>query len=101
MVAPERCAAVAVQVHLGNHWTCAVVDFRNRCISYFDSLGVRHFAECVPPGVIAGGVRQCKGGVAAWQCNLASSPAGRRGLASTCRCPCGPSSAASLRLRRQ
>ena len=56
MVALERCAAVAVQVHLGNHWTCAVVDFRNSCISYFDSLGVSHSAERAPPGIVAAGI---------------------------------------------
>lgn len=30
---------VLVPVHLGNHWCLALIDFTNRTISYFDSMG--------------------------------------------------------------
>jgi sentrin-specific protease 1 len=26
-------------IHLGNHWTCAVIDLRHRAVMYYDSLG--------------------------------------------------------------
>ena len=29
-----------MQVHLGDHWTCAVVDLQHKAILYFDSLQV-------------------------------------------------------------
>jgi Ulp1 family protease len=29
------------QVHLGSHWTCAVVDFQRQSIFYYDSMTVR------------------------------------------------------------
>ncbi len=40
-------------MHLGNHWTCAVVDFQNRCIIYYDSLGARSRSDRPPFGWIA------------------------------------------------
>ena len=34
------CDLVIVPVHLGNHWVCAVVSFRDREIVYLDSMKV-------------------------------------------------------------
>lgn len=30
-----------IPVHLGNHWTCAVVDLTARSLTYYDSYHVR------------------------------------------------------------
>jgi len=30
---------ILVPIHLGNHWTLTTIDFRSRCIAYYDSLG--------------------------------------------------------------
>ncbi len=35
-----ECDKLIIPVHLGCHWTCAVISLRDRGISYFDSLGV-------------------------------------------------------------
>jgi Ulp1 family protease len=32
------------KVHLGSHWTCAVVDFQRQSIFYYDSMTVRRHA---------------------------------------------------------
>ncbi len=29
-------------VHLGNHWTCALINLAKKELTYFDSLGVSH-----------------------------------------------------------
>ncbi|DBB10776.1 TPA: hypothetical protein ACH3X3_007259 [Trebouxia sp. C0006] len=34
-----ECDKLIIPVHLGCHWTCAVISLRDRGISYFDSLG--------------------------------------------------------------
>lgn len=31
---------ILVAVHLGNHWTCAMVDLNKKELCYYDSLGV-------------------------------------------------------------
>ncbi|CAG9462350.1 unnamed protein product [Pedinophyceae sp. YPF-701] len=33
------CDLLLVPVHLGNHWTCAAVDLRNKALHFLDSLG--------------------------------------------------------------
>ena len=35
-------------VHLGNHWTCAVIDLPAQELVYYDSMGVR-FPTLPPP----------------------------------------------------
>jgi Ulp1 family protease len=35
-----ECDKLIIPVHLGCHWTCAVINLRDRGICYFDSLGV-------------------------------------------------------------
>ena len=37
-----ECDKLIVPVHLGCHWTCAVISLREHQILYFDSLGVSH-----------------------------------------------------------
>jgi Ulp1 family protease len=32
---------VIMPVHLGNHWTCAVIDLAAQELVYYDSMGVR------------------------------------------------------------
>jgi hypothetical protein len=39
-----------VQVHLGAHWTCAVVDLACKAIFYYDSMTVRPAARCILRG---------------------------------------------------
>ena len=36
-----ECDKLIMPVHLGCHWTCAVINLKEREIWYFDSLGVR------------------------------------------------------------
>jgi Ulp1 family protease len=36
---------VIVAVHLGNHWTCALIDLAKQELCYYDSLGVCHQAS--------------------------------------------------------
>lgn len=35
-----ECDKLIIPVHLGCHWTCAVISLRDQEILYFDSLGV-------------------------------------------------------------
>ena len=44
-----ECDKLIIPVHLGCHWTCAVVSLRDREIWYFDSLGVSLPRTAVPP----------------------------------------------------
>ena len=31
---------IVVPIHEGTHWACAMIDMINRCINYYDSLGL-------------------------------------------------------------
>lgn len=37
---------VIMPVHLGNHWTCAVIDLAAQELVYYDSMGVRFKHRC-------------------------------------------------------
>ena len=37
---------VIMPVHLGNHWTCAVIDLAAQELVYYDSMGVRSKHQC-------------------------------------------------------
>ena len=41
-----ECDKLIIPVHLGCHWTCAVISLRDQEILYFDSLGVSCFVCC-------------------------------------------------------
>lgn len=43
-----ECDKVVVPVHLGMHWTCAVINLREKAIEYYDSLLVRGCANMAP-----------------------------------------------------
>ena len=39
------CDLVVMPVHLAMHWTCAVINLRDRELLYLDSMGVRSYSR--------------------------------------------------------
>ena len=58
-----ECDKLIIPVHLGCHWTCAVISLRDQEILYFDSLGVRLF--CPFPVVTDSWLTRADAGTAA------------------------------------
>ena len=54
------CDKIIIPVHLGCHWTCAVINLKEQQILYFDSLGVHaqlcHLLFAVPLFIYQSGV---------------------------------------------
>ncbi len=59
-----ECDKLIIPVHLGCHWTCAVISLRDRGISYFDSLGV----SCTCWEFATAAIAQCECGMT--KCNV-------------------------------